>query len=73
MTKISMEVLKGVDYEAFREEGFEVVKDSMGYYYIRPFNIEATIENLSIAKEAAIKRGFILSGLNIIGYAGRNS
>jgi hypothetical protein len=64
-----MEVLEGVYYEAFRKEGFEVVKDSMGYYYIRPFNIEATIENLSIAKEAAIKRGFILSGLNIIGYA----
>lgn len=69
--KNSTEVLAGLDYEIFKKEGFEVVKDSMGHYYIRPFNIEATIENLSIAKEAAIKRGFILSGLNIIGYAGR--
>ena len=68
-----MEILKGLNYDEFREEGFEVVKDSMGYYYIRPFNMEATIANLSIAKEAASKRGFILSGLNVVGYEGRDS
>jgi len=66
-----MDVFKGLDYEEFRKEGFEVVKASNGYYYVRPFpeNVKITI-----AKEAAIKRGFLFGiDLNIVGYVGQNS
>lgn len=55
-----MQGLTKEDYDYFRECGFEVVKSSMGKYYIRSCNPKElyNLEGIHKAKAAAIQCGF---------------
>lgn len=66
-----MEGFTKADYDYFRTQGFEVVKSSMGKYYVLPCCKTGVYNQVEIleAKDKAIKCGFAFDSQgDILGY-----